>query len=1269
MYYPRFTKVIIHHFLIQEKSISWRNKIGMHTSKDDYLINTLRFVSRKEASQIYGAVLPECLTSPEMKESKAYKTYLGYATGEVPPKVARKFKKASPSKKESELVPGDEEPVKKGKRLKTPAKKSASKPTTGIELLSEVALLEKAQMKEVRKKSLRNFHKTHPSGSGTVAEKPPSVEKITPTVTSEGTGDKPGVPDVTNDDSSESESESWGNDEDDSNNEQESSDESSKQENESEEQESDSEQDEESDDDDQEEEEFDQENESEDDEMKSDEEQGMDDTTDQFDDDADARLEEPTKTATGIVQGKGNDTEMTEAQQGNENLETTQEQVVEDAHVTISTVPKKTEVPVTSSSRSSDLASKFLNFSDIPQTNAEIVSPLDVHVHHEFPRTQALTLLTIPVLVIPESSPVFTNIPQSSHTFTPTPIQATPTPPPIIETTNPLANLPDFSLVFQFNDRITALEKEVADLKKDPLHTQVTSLVDSHLDTRLGETRQEFMNFLSESLMARIKEQLKDQLPQILPQEVSNFASPVIEKLIKESRDEVTLAKVSSQPQSTCKAAFTLTEFELKKILLDKMEKNFFYSYDVYSLKCGQKDKDKDEDPSTGSDQGLKKRKLSKDAEPTTGPQKENAVRTAVTPYLMQLVKPILQVQLYAPPILSIHPFSIIRSSFSTLGSLLHIRIAIVAICDVTACVLDLFVSRKEASQRYGAVLPDCLTSPEMKESKAYKTYLGFATGAVPPKVARKFKKASPSKKDSVHVPGDEEPVLKGKRFKRAAKKSSTTLATGIIIRESPVTTKAKGNRKENVDVAHGKGIEQLSNVVLITPIVTSEGTSDKPGVPDVTNDDSSKSETESWGNDEDDSNEEQESGDEGSDQEKASDEQESDSEQDDDDNDQENEESDHENESEDDETKSDEGDQGMDDTTDQEREQGNENLATNQEQVVEDAHVTISTIPKKTEEIVSPLDVHVHHEVPRSQAPTLLIILVSVIPKSSPVITNIPQSSHTFTPIPIQATPTPPPTIETTNPLSNVPDFASIFQFNDRIIALENDVAELKKDHFHTQVTSLVDSHLDARLGETRAEFMNILSESLTARIKEQVKDQLPQILPQEVSNLAPHVIETMIRELRDKVNLARSSSQPQYTYEAASTLTEFELKKILIDKMEKSESYLPALEHRDCYDGLKKSYAHVRTKELIILIIPQINDGSSKGNHKSQNKPRSSGKSVQLKEPEFEVGDSDMPQDQAGIQDDNADEPRFDTWNVSWHHPTLQANLIDKPQGLPFQ
>ncbi|GKE56163.1 hypothetical protein Tco_1495348 [Tanacetum coccineum] len=188
--------------------------------------------------------------------------------------------------------------------------------------------------------------------------------------------------------------------------------------------------------------------------------------------------------------------------------------------------------------------------------------------------------------------------------------------------------LPDFASVFRFNNRITALEKEVAKLKKDPLHIQVTTLVDEHLDTRLGETREEFMNFLSESLMARIKE--------------------------RESRDEVTLAKVSSQPHSTYEATSTLTKFELKKILIDKMEKSksymaapehrdfydslkksydldidFFFSYDVYSLKRSRKDKDKDEDPSAGSDRGLKKRKLSKDAEPTTGLKKKDSTSSS----------------------------------------------------------------------------------------------------------------------------------------------------------------------------------------------------------------------------------------------------------------------------------------------------------------------------------------------------------------------------------------------------------------------------------------------------------------------------------------------------------------------------------------------------------------------------------------------------------------------------------------------------------------
>ncbi|GJW40236.1 hypothetical protein Tco_0066081 [Tanacetum coccineum] len=441
---------------------------------------------KKEASQIYGAIIPECLTSPEMKESKAFTGFiLAIAIGVVPPRLLenqalpRIPPQSLSTKKDSDLVHVDEELVTKGKRVKRSAKKSSTKPTTGI-VIKEPPMEKKSKGKEKEKVDVAHG-----------AAKPLSVEKITPTITSEGTGDKLGVPDVTEDDSTKSESESWGNDEDDSNDEQESKDESK-------------------------EEEVDQENESEDDEIESDEDKRMDDTTDQFDDDVDVRVGRLRVHQTGkwFVQGEGVDVEMIDAQQGNENLETTQEQVVEDAHVTISTVTKKTEVPATSSSRLSDLASKFLNFSDIPHTDAEIVSLFDVSVQHEVPNTQTTTLLPIPISVI-------TTIPQSLHTFTPPPLVSTPTPPPTIETTNPLSNLPDFASVFRFNNRITTLEKEVAKIKKDPLHTQVTSLVDEHLDTRLGETKEEFMNFLSESLTARIKEQVKDQLPQILPKEVS----------------------------------------------------------------------------------------------------------------------------------------------------------------------------------------------------------------------------------------------------------------------------------------------------------------------------------------------------------------------------------------------------------------------------------------------------------------------------------------------------------------------------------------------------------------------------------------------------------------------------------------------------------------------------------------------------------------------------------------------------------------------------
>nr|GEZ13084.1 hypothetical protein [Tanacetum cinerariifolium] len=91
------------------------------------------------------------------------------------------------------------------KSLSKKKEKIIVKKCKGIDLLSKVALTKEAQYEEVRKKSLRDFHKTYLSGSCTITKTTPSAAKIKHSVTDEGTGVKPGVPSVTEKESTKSE--------------------------------------------------------------------------------------------------------------------------------------------------------------------------------------------------------------------------------------------------------------------------------------------------------------------------------------------------------------------------------------------------------------------------------------------------------------------------------------------------------------------------------------------------------------------------------------------------------------------------------------------------------------------------------------------------------------------------------------------------------------------------------------------------------------------------------------------------------------------------------------------------------------------------------------------------------------------------------------------------------------------------------------------------------------------------------------------------------
>ncbi|GJT23112.1 retrovirus-related pol polyprotein from transposon TNT 1-94 [Tanacetum coccineum] len=381
MYYPKFTKAIIHHFISKDKVISMRNNIFMHTVRDDSTLGTLRFVSKSDEYQVYKALLPEGTTNQKMQDSPAYKTYLAFATGAATPKKAWKFKKpVSPTKKKALVAVEEpvEKPVKKPaarrqyagvqirdtpgvfvSKKKAPTKAERSK---GIELLSEAASLEEAQLKKDIKRSKRDTNIHQAGGS------------------SEGADLESEVPDEPKGKSIDT------NSDDDDDDDQQSNDESTEPD------------DDKSADfnktDDKEEGEF---VHTPDDYVPTDDEYVDDEELERINkeiyDDVNMYLkdEEP-------ANEEEDDEEITHAENVNaEHEEVSQEvagdQVKDDAQATVivALATQKTEVPLQSSSISSDYATKFLNFDNIPSGETKSISMIDIKVQHEDPKATTST--------------------------------------------------------------------------------------------------------------------------------------------------------------------------------------------------------------------------------------------------------------------------------------------------------------------------------------------------------------------------------------------------------------------------------------------------------------------------------------------------------------------------------------------------------------------------------------------------------------------------------------------------------------------------------------------------------------------------------------------------------------------------------------------------------------------------------------------------------------------------------------------------------------
>ncbi|GKC02291.1 hypothetical protein Tco_0993901 [Tanacetum coccineum] len=441
------------------------------------LLGTLKFVLKTQDYQQYGALIPDEMINQDIKDSKAYKTYLDFATGKETLKKTRKFKKvALPLRKLSHVL--EEEHVKKPKRAKKPAKKSTTVPTAGVVIRDTPTLLEAAQLKKTLKKSNLKTHKLHASGLGDgVGSKPkvPDEQEDKTIGTDEGTSTKPRVPDVPKY-LSESKNESWGDSGDDDDNDDD-SDKVTKDDDDDVDNDADGDKEaSESEKTDSDKDKNPNLNQNDDEEGEHEEEYVRTPDSVEFTDD-DEEYEELYKDVNVRLQATEHEEEgkRDEEMTDDGTQQTTYEQVKDDEHVILTTVhdAQKTEVPLQSSSVSSDFANQFLTLDNVPPTNTEVVSMMNV--------------------------------------------------------------------------------KKAKDESK------------------------RYIDLVEKSVKDIIKDEVKSQLYQILPKEVSEYATPMIQSSITESLENIVLAKSSSQPKSTYEAATSLTEFELKKILLDKIQKSKSY--------------------------------------------------------------------------------------------------------------------------------------------------------------------------------------------------------------------------------------------------------------------------------------------------------------------------------------------------------------------------------------------------------------------------------------------------------------------------------------------------------------------------------------------------------------------------------------------------------------------------------------------------------------------------------------------------------------------
>nr|GEX33528.1 hypothetical protein [Tanacetum cinerariifolium] len=527
-------------------------------------------------------------------------------------------------------------------------------------------------------------------------------------------------------------------------------------------------------------------------------------------------------------------------------------------------------------------------------------------------------------------------------------------------------------------------------------------------------------------------------------------------------------------------------------------------------------------------------------------------------------------------------------------------------------------ILRYQDTQIYEDIRLDVLTSQDMLEFKAYKEYYAFPTRAVLPKAKTTYKKKA---KEPVTSKTASESVSKGPRLKTQAKTKQTrkktnakglTMLTKAALSEADQLKLVTKRSKKDFHISHasgsGDGVGRLSKVPdeqEQEDSSTTEGTDTLSRVPDVPKY-KSKSDMKSWGDSEEEGDDDDDGNndDEGGNDDKGNDDAESDDEQT--------------------EFKNND-DESMDNEDDEEVKV----LYDDTDEPLQSSSVSSNFISKFLN-LENPA-------LTNTEIALLMKTLASqdTIPLTTPTLfTHVTQQ---------QQTPTLPTTTSITIP--ELLDFASLFKFDQRVLALEIKLSELKQTNQFTKAISSIPGIVDKYLAFKLKEAVNV-DTTMKSIIKDQVKAQVSKIMPK----VEKYVTESLGAEV-----LVRSTNQSQTVYAVAASLPELELKKILMDKMKANKSIKRADTQRTLYNALvaqrsrpsagsDRGMKRRRTsKDAYSSKDPRSKEKRSTNSSKEAFKSRhtSSSESVHLEEPSYNVEDTSKHQDQEYVMGKQMNNP----------------------------